>query len=349
MCLMPSPFLSFSKLLKTMQVFVMYPDLGYAAVSVTVGVDSKVSDVLAAAAGEWDIDLEEVELSFSGDTLCESERLADHGLHAGSELEMWRKRFRLFGKCWFVNDSKREKLLHWLKNHKKESLYLDTSTFSEDGCLSVESDLLPSEAKQISFCNSNSDISQVTAVGNEFLYSCSQISALDLSGLSSVTTIGNHFLSRCAEITVLDLSGLSSVTTIGNHFLSRCAEITVLDLSGLSSVTTIGNDFMYSCSQITSLDLSSLTGVTAIGYNFLSCSPITVLDVSGFSSVTTIGYGFLSCCSEITSLNLSSLCSVTEVESGFLYYCVALESVQLPQNNRGLFEEHVELRLIIEV
>ena len=46
-------------------------DLGFAAVSVTAGADSLVSDVLTAAAGEWDIDPEEVELSFAGDTLCE--------------------------------------------------------------------------------------------------------------------------------------------------------------------------------------------------------------------------------------------------------------------------------------
>ena len=187
-----------------MQVFVTCPDLGFPAVSVTTGVDSLVSEVLTAAAGEWDVDPEEVELSFAGDTLCESERLADRGVVGESELEMWKKRFRIFSKCWFVDDSKREKLLRWLREHNEEYLCLDTTTFTEDGCLSIKGDLLPSDAERISFRNSNPDISaisQIVTIGNCFLYLCSQITSLDLSGLSSVTTIGDYFLSICSQIT----------------------------------------------------------------------------------------------------------------------------------------------------
>ena len=187
-----------------MQVFVTCPDLGFPAVSVTAGVDSLVSEVVTAAAGEWDVDPEEVELSFAGDTLCQSERLADRGVGGDSELEMWKKRFRIFSKCWFVDDSKRKKLLSWLREHNEEYLYLDTTTFTEDGCLSIEGDLLPSDAERISFSNSNSDISaisQVATIGDKFLFSCSQITSLDFSGLSSVTTIGDSFLFNCSQIT----------------------------------------------------------------------------------------------------------------------------------------------------
>ena len=161
-----------------MQVSVTCPDLGFAAVSVTVSVDSLVSEVLTSAAGEWDVDTEEVELSFAGDTLCEGERLADRGVGGDSELEMWKKRFRIFSKCWFVNDSKREKLLRWIREHNEEYLYLDTTTFTEDGCLDIEDDLLPSDAERVSFRNSNSvasAISQVVTIGEYFLSSCSQI------------------------------------------------------------------------------------------------------------------------------------------------------------------------------
>ena len=212
-----------------MQVFVTCPDLGFPAVSVTVGADSVVSDVLTAAAGEWDVDLEEVELSLAGDALCDSDRLADHGVGANSELEIWEKLVRIFGKCWFVDDRKREKLLLWIRDHVTEYLCLDTPTFSVNGCLTIDEELLPSDAKRISFRHSNCKsavISRVTAIGDDFLYNCSKITSLDLSCLSSVTSIGNNFLGNCSKITSVDLSGLSSVTSIGYDFLSECSEIT---------------------------------------------------------------------------------------------------------------------------
>ena len=74
-----------------MQVFVTCPDWGLPAVTVTAGTDSVVIDVLTVAAEEWDVDPDEVELSFAGDTLCETDRLADHGVVANSEFEMWKK------------------------------------------------------------------------------------------------------------------------------------------------------------------------------------------------------------------------------------------------------------------
>ena len=178
-----------------MQVFVTCPDLGFPAVSVTVGADSVVSDVLTEAAGEWDVDAEEVVLLFAGDVLCESERLADHGVGGDSELEMRKKLIRIFGKNWFVDDRKRQMLLLWIRDHNTEDLYLDTPAFLEDGCLTVDKRLLPSDAKRISFRHSNSNstvISQVTSIEDLFLSNCSQITSLDLSGLSS-TSIGNVF------------------------------------------------------------------------------------------------------------------------------------------------------------
>ena len=317
-----------------MQVFVTFPELELAAVSVTVGVDSLVSDVLKGAAFEWDVDPEEVELSFAGDTLDETERLADYGLSADSEMEMRKKLFQLFGKCWFVDESKREKLLQWLGNHNEEYLNLDTPTFSEDGCLSVSNDMLPSVAERISFRNSNSDI---TIISEDFMQD-SSITSLDLSGLSSLTIVGNYFLYFCSQLTAVDLSGLNSVTTIGDYFLFGCEQLTSVDLSGFSSLTTIGHFFLYFCSQLTT-DLSNLNSVTTIGDNFLSFSKLTSLDLSGLSSLTTIGKHFVSSCPHLTTLDLSSLSSVTKIGDGFLKKTIALESVQLPSNNRAVFEQ----------
>ena len=128
------------------------------------------------------------------------------------------------------------------------------------------------------------------------IFSCPQITSLDLSSFNSVATIQDCFLSCCSKITSLDLSGLSSVTTIGDCFLSSCPQINSLELSGLSSVVTIGDGFLSFCSQITSLDFSRLRSVVTIGDGFLSfCSQITALDFSGLGSVVTIGGSFFVC------------------------------------------------------
>ena len=319
------------------------PDFGLAAVSVTVGTDSLVRELLITAAGEWHIDPEEVELSFDGDTLCETKRLADHGVVANSEIEMCRKQFRLFGKCWFVDDTKQEKLHSWLRAHNEEYLCLDSPTFSEDGCLSVGGGLLPSDAERVSFRSSNSTtldltgLSSLTFIGDGFLRD-SQITALDFSSLSDVTTIGSSFLYFCTQLTALDLSGLSSVTAIGDAFLFCCSRITALDLSCCSGVTDIGEQFLYSCEQLTTLDLSGL-GITILGKSFLeNCSELTALDLSGLSSVTAIGNSFVYSCSKITALDLSSLSNVTEIGGSFLSNCYKLESIKLPENNAALFE-----------
>ena len=68
-----------------------FPDLGFPAVSLTAGPDSLVSDVLNAAAEEWDVDAEQVELSLAGKFLCETERLLLLGVGPTTELEMWKK------------------------------------------------------------------------------------------------------------------------------------------------------------------------------------------------------------------------------------------------------------------
>ena len=338
----------FGSILNEMQVSVTFPDSGLPTVSFTAGADSLVSDVLTAAAGEWDIDPEDVELTFAGDLLCEtSGLLAVHGVGPNAELEVQKKRFRVFGKRWLIDKTMREKLL--LRLEGSNYLHLDTPTFSKDGSLSFDGDLLPPMVKSIWFRNSNSEINivtkkflsnssitdlnlsglnAVTTIGDNFLSRCSSITALDLSGLNAVTAIGCEFLSDCSSITALSFSGLNTVTTIGVNFLSRCSSITALDLSGLNSVTTIGNYFLSRCSSITTLDLSGLNAVTTIGNYFLSrCSSITALDLSGLNSVTTIGNYFLSRCSSITTLDLPN--TVTAIGNYFLSNCSSITTLDL--------------------
>ena len=343
-----------------MQVFVTFPDLGLPAVSFTAGADSFVGDVLAAAAEEWDVDPGEVEVSLAGELLCETGRLTQHGIGANTELEMRKKQFRLFGKSWFVDEEKTEKMLARLEGNE-EYLFLDTPTFSDNGILNLRSSLVPQAVKGIWFRNSNSgvtsiantflsecdsvtaanfsDLTTVTAVGNSFLAGSNSITSLDLSGFSSVTTIGFGFLANCTSITTLDLSGLTSITAIGNYFMLECSLLTTLDLSCLSSVPRVGSHFLSCCSSITTLDLSCLGSVTSVGDYFLyRCSSVTSVDLSGLGSVSSIGDYFLSDCSSITSADLSALSSVVTIGEGLLH-TNELQSVQLPENNSSLFAE----------
>ena len=349
---------------------VTFPDLGFPTVSFTAGADSLVSDVLNAAAEEWDIDPAEVELSLAGKLLCETRRLLLLGVGPNTELEMWKKRFRLFSRRWFIDAEMREKLLSWLNSSKEEYLFLDTPTFLEGGCLSLDSDLLPRVAERISFRNSNSevtaiadnflcdclsvtsiefsDLTSVTNIGNAFLSDCTSITALNL-GLEGVTTVGNWFLQNCSSITSLDLNSLGSVTTIGDAFLESCASITSLNLNNLSSVTTIGDGFLQNCLSITSLDLNGL-GVIIVGNEFLeNCSSITSLDLNGLGGVTTVGDGFLQSCVSVTSLDLNGLRNITSVGKLFLDRCDGLQSVELPASCSSLLVEKSEvLRRLVQ-
>ena len=298
-----------------MEVSVTCPDLGLPSVSFTAGADSLVSDVLIAAATEWDLDPEELQLSLAGELLLETGKLVAHGVGLNTELEVFKKRFRLFGKNWFTDETLREKLLHKLETSKEECLYLDTPTFSSDGCLSFDACLLPPIVERISFRNPNS---KVGVVADEFLHQCASVVEVDFLGLSTVTAVGISFLAGCPRITSLDLSGLSSVTTIGDAFMSSCSSITTLNLSGLESVTTVGRWFLGDCPLL------------------------TALDTHGLSSVTTIQSGFLDSCVGLTELDLSGLKSVTDVGHSFLVNCDLLESVRLPEMNRSLFAEKSE-------
>ena len=114
----------------------------------------------------------------------------------------------------------------------------------------------------------------VASTGFGFLAQCSNLTAIDLSGLTALTSIGDGFLADCLNLTAVDLSGLTAVTSIGLFFLFQCSNLTAVDLSGLTAVASIGDQFLAGCSNLTAVDLSGLTAVASIGHCFLSeCSP----------------------------------------------------------------------------
>lgn len=115
-----------------------------------------------------------------------------------------------------------------------------------------------------------------------------------------VTTIENNFLYNCTELTTIDLSGLSNVTTIGANFLLYHTKLTTIDLSFLSKATTIESEFLFGCRNLISIDFSPLSNVTRIGDLFLhGCHGLTTIDLNPLSNVIKIGESFLSSCSNL--------------------------------------------------
>ena len=298
----------------------------FTVVSITVGPDSLVEDVLKSAAVEWGIDSDDCDLIFADEKLPATDRLVSHAIGPDAELCVIKKKFRLYGKKWFSDELKMKNVLNYRNND--EFLFVDSSTFAEDASLYFEDgDSLPRELKKISFRNSDT---LATTVGASFLDYCEFIKEIEFPAFNSITTIEENFLFSCSELTKIDLSGLCNVTSVGNSFLSSCKAMEEIDLSPFVNIQTIGNSFIYAWDSIKTIDLSSLSNVTTIGNGFLSCcDSLETVNLSGLSKVTSIGSTFLYGCASLRKLDLSSFTNVTEVGSEFLTFCRSVSNINL--------------------
>ena len=175
-----------------------------------------------------------------------------------------------------------------------------------------------------------SGLQGVTSIGQWFLSGCTSLSTVDLSGLQGVTSIGKGFLGGCTSLSTVDLRGLQGVTSIGNAFLGECTSLSTVDLSGLQGVTSIGQWFLGGCTSLSTVDLRALQGVASIGQWFLSgCTSLSTVDLSGLQGVTSIGEGFLGGCTSLSTLDLSGLQGVTSIGNAFLGECTSLSTVDL--------------------
>ena len=310
-----------------MQVFIACPDLDFETISFTASSNSVSVDVLRAVAEEWDVDQEELELSFAGEVLHDMTRLVSNAVGPEDQLIASKKRFRLYGKPWFTDHVKAEQMVNRYSSSLDEYLYIDTSTFCSEGCVDFSCDLLQIPIKAISLRNFNENI---VTVGDNFIRECNTLEKLDLSSRCVITEIGSAFLYDCTSFTTLNLSGMSTVTNIGSNFLGCCTSLKHLDLSGLCGVTSVNGSFASSCSSLETIDLSSFSNVTTVGSNFLfQCESIKEIDFSCFYNLKSIRDNFLCCCTSISSLNLSTLTKLTSVGSNFLSRCSSMSVLNL--------------------
>ena len=247
----------------------------------------------------------------------------------------------------------------------KNNIYLSNSKINEYSYISNDLHFVKKipNLKNLNFLNKNlnitsidlSGLSNITSIGNNFLYLCKSLSSINLSDLSNLTSIGNFFLGNCKSLTSINLSRLSNLTSIGNNFLYYCNSLKSIDLSylsnltsirneflrnceslkniklsGLSNITSIGNEFLLKCKSLSNIDLSGLSNLKSIGDTFLyGCESLIDIDLSGLSNLTSIGNRFLENCKSLTSINLSGLSNLTSIGDGFLENCNSLNNINL--------------------
>eukprot|EP01060_Flectonema_neradi_P021987 TRINITY_DN3012_c0_g1_i2.p1 TRINITY_DN3012_c0_g1~~TRINITY_DN3012_c0_g1_i2.p1 ORF type:complete len:397 (+),score=39.11 TRINITY_DN3012_c0_g1_i2:47-1192(+) len=310
-----------------MQIFVSFPDAGYPDIVFEVTAKSLVADAAQAAADEWDVDVDFLEISFDGSLIPLNSQLMSHGVEGGSQLTA--SLLRVFGNKWFIDDTKRELLMRHLSRIDEQHLSLDTPTFATDGCFQFDMAWIPNEI-EVSFVNPHPSVTSAEFRKADFwAREAFPVLKIDLLGLRNITSLSNYFLSRCTSLTTLDVSCLTNLTSIDNWILFECSALSTFELGNLNNLTMIGDGFLARCLSLSALDLD-LENLTSVGKSFLHrCTSLSRLDVSCLGNLTSIGKDFLRECSSIRSLNLASLTNLTSVGSGFLMRCSSLSSLDL--------------------
>eukprot|EP01060_Flectonema_neradi_P006017 TRINITY_DN14021_c0_g1_i1.p1 TRINITY_DN14021_c0_g1~~TRINITY_DN14021_c0_g1_i1.p1 ORF type:complete len:363 (+),score=47.74 TRINITY_DN14021_c0_g1_i1:483-1571(+) len=311
-----------------MNVFVLLSD--YPSVSISVTAETLVEDAVKAAAAEWGVDVDLLELSYSGSVLPCDSKLISHGVEGDSQLTA--SLVNLFGRKWFKDYKTQGKLIKHLTGIGEQHLCLDTSTFSNDGCVKFDHRCIQKAFKSVSFLNADPSVTSVQFEIESWI-DIFKLSTANLPGFRNVTAVGDSFFEGSLSLTDIDIPSLVSVRTIGNKFLLGCLSLSKLDFSSLTNVTAIGSQFLDKCDSVVTLDLTGLSNLTTIGWGFAKCKSLTTVNLADLHRVTSIDMDFLSHCSSLVSIDLTHLRSLTHVGKDFLYGCSSLTEVDLSSFN----------------
>ena len=221
----------------------------------------------------------------------------------------------------FVNMGKDSKLLHKLKEYTYTSDNFDFRNNPLTAHLNININQYISEIDL-------SPLSNLTTIGNEFLFEFNTLTSIDLHTLSQLTTIGDYFLYSCGRLEAIDLSQLSKLTTIGDYFLSYCGRLEAIDLSQLSKLTTIGHCFLEECTQLRTIYLPTSTNITVIPSSFLrGCISLKKIDLSPLTNITAIADNFLAGCVSLEEIDLSGMHQLKTIGKSFLKNCDKLNII----------------------
>src|SRR5574344_1536703 len=177
----------------------------------------------------------------------------------------------------------------------------------------------------------------VTSIGDNAFYNCSDLTSINLSAANSLQTIGDKAFFGCENLTSVTIP--SSVTSIGFRAFYYCTGLTSIDLSAATGLQTIGFMAFSNCSSAKFITTTG-TSATPVKYDdltsiedyaFQNCKGLTTFDISGATNLTTIGEGAFNGCSSLTSVTIPS--SVTSIGARAFKDCSGLTSIDLSNAN----------------
>eukprot|EP01060_Flectonema_neradi_P016189 TRINITY_DN22777_c0_g1_i1.p1 TRINITY_DN22777_c0_g1~~TRINITY_DN22777_c0_g1_i1.p1 ORF type:complete len:398 (+),score=45.95 TRINITY_DN22777_c0_g1_i1:40-1233(+) len=324
-----------------MNVIVSYPDTNFPPISVSINEHATIEYVIEEARSEWCIG-DGLEVTFEGDILKENSKVIACGISDGGNLIVNYKGY-LVGKDELIHKESAIEL-HFRK-HPDATLLVDASSISVDGACACGA--LPISAKRVKFINGEkvvrledhflamaavtsldlSTFTNLTEIGNYFLFSCSSLKSLDTTFLRSVTVIKGSFL-QSSRFTEFNTIHMQNVTSIGHSFLSN-TRLTDIDLSGLRNVTAVGSSFLRFSKFLESIDVSPLSKLTQIRESFLEFCPVLKTVKMSFPNVCLIEDGFMQDNRELQDIDLSSLVQLRVIPCSFLRDCSSLTAVDL--------------------
>jgi hypothetical protein len=175
-----------------------------------------------------------------------------------------------------------------------------------------------------------SSLSNLTSIGNYFMYDCNSLKNIDLSSLSNVESIGHYFMYDCKSLKNIDLTPLSKVTSIDHSFMRNCNELKNIDLTPLTNLPSIDHYFMCNCRELKSINLSSLSNLTSIGDDFMcNCHELENIDLSHLLNLKSIGNNFMKNCSKLEKIDLPHVSKITSIGHLFMDDCSKLNNIDL--------------------
>lgn len=165
----------------------------------------------------------------------------------------------------------------------------------------------------------------VTSIGVEAFYNCTNLEEVTFAEGSQLETIGDAAFSGCEKLPSITFP--NSVTAIGNYAFNICTSLSSITIP--ASVTSIGCYAFHSCSGLQMVTFGEKSQLTAIGaYAFEGCTSLTSIGIP--ASVTFIGdHAFLSCTGlQTVTFDIDS--KLETIGDGAFESCVSLKTIYIP-------------------
>lgn len=88
------------------------------------------------------------------------------------------------------------------------------------------------------------DLPALVSVRTTWLYSCSSLESIHLTGLPLFKEVGNNSLYNCSSLKQATFQDLPSLRGLGDRWLVSCTELESIHVAGLPLLRTVGNYFL---------------------------------------------------------------------------------------------------------